>query len=130
MALMGFREFNQARWVGIRPGHRGTQVLLDINVAPGTVEIIDGTQTTITYLTDWSLGMGRNVSAKTDMFITTNANVHVCTLAYIGTMTNHPSAVAIQALQYPIELPAGYKVKVTVVGVGSDVKGYLHGWEE
>ena len=130
MALMTFREPNQVRWGGFRPGHRGTQVLVDINVTDGTAVLIDGTQATITYLTDWSLGIIRNVDCVGQLFITTNGDVHVAYLAFVSSFTSDPGGVTSQALMYPIEIPAGYKVKVYSSGAGATVRGYIHGWEE
>jgi len=130
MALMTFREPNQVRWFGIRPGHRGTQVLLDVNVTNNTQVLIDGTQITITYLTDWFLGMVRNKDVGNSMEITENDDTHICYLAVITSFTGSPSFAIAQALTYPIEIPAGYKLKVNSVGVNATTFGYIHGWEE
>jgi len=130
MALMGFREPNQVRWVGIRPGHRGTQILLDIDVGNNTQILIDGTQVTITYLTSWFMGLVRDGAYSGAMEITENDDTHVCWLGYIDTLALQIGRHITQDLTFPIEMPVGYKLKVVAAGAGSQVYGYVHGWEE
>lgn len=130
MAKMGFREPNQVRWQGIRPGHRGTQVILDIDVENDTQVLIDGTQTTITYLTAFSIGQTRNLGGHMWLFVTDNADNHKYTLVYSGAQVDLEWTWCGMSFPFPIEIPAGYKVKCLSTAAGIIVKGFLHGWEE
>lgn len=130
MAKMGFREPNKVRWFGIRPGHRGEQVLIGINITADTQVLIDGTQTTITYLTDWCISVGRNKDATGTLEITENDDDHVCYLSQVSGYTSDPGYTVCQGLMYPIEIPAGYKVKAHSSAAAAPARGYIHGWEE
>ena len=127
MAVMGFREPNMARWVGVRPGHDGQQL-----VVLGSATNV---QTTIVYTVpagNLLLLCGIVLSAHgaavnlSDLYVRNSADV----LQYYMWEHYWPSDYGFAwAHSYypPIEIPAGWDVVVANGIAASYVRSSING---
>jgi len=69
MALMKFREPNQVKWVGVRPGHNGTQIIRSQGADNATVELYLVPVGQTFYLCSASLGYRLVVDGYVKLFI-------------------------------------------------------------
>ena len=130
MAAMAFREPNQVRWVGTRPGHNGTQVIAG-GTATNTVTILwTVTAGKTLHITYFSLAMRSGaVTAECSISVRNGADVYQYSIVNIGTVASDHGELA-AALSVPIEVPAGYDVYVASDSANLKAYGTIHGWEE
>jgi len=130
MALMKFREPNQVKWQGFRPGHNGEQITLFQNVTNGTISIYTVAAGKTFYLTDWvftvsdSVGGGRGLLLVQNLVPATEYYIVWHVIQGIGGWMESC------ALTYPIEIPTGWKIRVSSDIVTTFVSGFIHGWVE
>lgn len=130
MALMKFREPNQVKWIGVRPGHNGTQTakyavavnqttILHTVTAGKTLCLVTGSL----YTQNSMLGLGQ-------LYIRNDADAFWFSLCGIfgATLGGYPGQ---SWHSYPpLEVPAGYDIIVTSSVAGFTVYGSISGWEE
>jgi len=130
MALMTFREPNEVRWVGTRPGHRGTQIRKS-ETANNTAVILhtvsDGFKF---YLCDVSIGFNDTILGVAVILVRNIADVTVFQLLTMRTEAG--KLMPAVAAQYwpPIEIPEKWDICVASYSVGLSTVGFCHGWEE
>ena len=130
MSAMLYREPNQVKWVGIRPGHNGTQVIASSAANNSTVILYTVTAGKVFYLSYANLVMyARNFSLTVALSVRNAADV----LQYsIATMASgdlgHLSLPVI--LNPPLEIPAGWDVVVSSNDALCNAYAFIHGWEE
>lgn len=132
MAKMKHREPNMVNWVGTRPGHNGNQVFT-YNHANGDAVVVIYTVPAgkTLFLTYMSLGSRESVAADGLAALLVYTGVpaiwnylipHKYDLA--GQMTS------VVALSFPIEIPAGYTVRVLSNHANIDATAVIAGWVE
>jgi len=130
MSAMSFREPDQARWIGVRPGHRGEQVAAH-NIAINNTQIIHTvTAGKVLYLTDWVFEANAGAagwSADFEIRNVLDVLVYKIVTWYSGGVESRMLA---NSLFYPIEVPTGYDIIVSSNAVGLGTFGFIHGWEE
>lgn len=130
MSVMNFREKNRMRWVGVRPGHNGTQVLERRYATNARVTVYTVGAGKVAFITHIALGSPSNVSGAVYCVIA-NTVPEDLWFPIIGyNITNMPSIHGEASYWPPIELPAGYIIAVFSGAAGLDVWCSVHGWEE
>jgi len=130
MALMEFREPNQAKWQGTRPGHNGDQVLetgannavavnLVYTVAPGAV----------LFLTHIGVGAVQGGANILTVHIYDNTPVSVESLMYCTINPTISNSYFSDRYWPPIEIPADYSIRVEAT-VALWYSWVIHGWAE
>ena len=130
MSDMMFREPNQVKWMGSRPGHNGTQVL------------VDGTFLLLVPTVFYTVPVGQTLHI-TNMLL--SRGQFVATFAYIAIYDDVPAlssiifpvlwAIApqgnpiINSYWPPIEVPAGYHLYISQT-VNCQLVYVVHGWVE
>ena len=130
MALMEFREPNQVKWQGLRPGHNGTQVIEGEPIAAlnwSTVYLVPAGVTF--YMTFASLSCCGLIAANMYLAIWDAGPALWRTIFGLG----HPVNTSVLGMSSnfwpPIELAPGYSVQV-FQNVNNAVVGSVHGWIE
>lgn len=130
MAIMKFREPNQVKWQGMRPGHNGTQII--------------GYKAIINNIADVYVATGVKVAEITYMGLSANsgANAGIATLqlwddgpAYLNTLMIIQLPVTsfehlAVGLPYPVELLEDWSVRVYSGAALLDARGCVLGWAE
>lgn len=130
MATMNFREPNQVKWIGTRPGHNGTQVTKFLSVTAERDDLHEVTAGKVFYLISWTFSC-RNVAAASrhgDFRIYTGAVVYY----YMGLYSSATELPFIVTGHHnpPLEVPAGYLFQVYSSGANLAAYASIHGWEE
>jgi len=130
MALMKFREPNQVRWQGVRPGHDGTQIQARNEADNATVLIYTVTALKTLYLCTAGLSTYTAVGGGSFLRIRTDGDVFWLDLLSFYQGVNLSSVNPVITFWPPLEVPAGYYIEVRSSSVGHKVQGYIFGWEE
>jgi len=130
MALMRFREPNQVKWVGTRPGHNGTQISKHDYASNNTIAIYTVPAGKVCYLC--SVGMYHAVNVTERGYLAIYDAVPVVDIIlqmqhYIVNVT-HPSCFS--SFWPPLEIPSGYAIKVVSDAAGGGIYAAIHGWVE
>lgn len=130
MSAMEFREPNEVLWRGVRPAHRGVQILANDAKSDGTTILHTVPVGKTFYLCDCSVTVdcgivqrvGRlDIRDAEDAVISTLVRcVTSLVQAYVFTPSYWP----------PIEIPAGYDVVITSNSASLVIYAFIHGWEE
>ncbi len=130
MALMKFREPNQAAWVGFRPGHRGTQVTKHAAATNTTLIIHTVTSGKVLYMTSFFLSVRSGVGEGI-LFVRDTSDVlqyHIVRVELFTKVSSGPGVGL--SLHHPIEIPAGFDVCVQSTPAFCIANGFINGWEE
>lgn len=130
MGLMQFREGNKVKWVGVRPAHRGEQVVKSVDNVTNTTTILY----TVTAGKVFCL-----CSARINGYATTTGVIKLLvrdaddTIQY--TIMRWQQVATSSKLEWgsfwpPLEIPADYDVCLLSSSNNCYVHGFIFGWEE
>lgn len=128
--MMNFREQNQVKWVGTRPGHNGVQVLERNTANNGTTVIYTVPAGKTLYLVNWTLAFfagGVTGDARMCIWDTTPAIWKF--LAFMTVAVNDADNMELST-PFPVEVPAQYTIRVSNFAAGHWTTGLIHGWVE
>ena len=117
------REPNQVKWVGVRPGHNGEQILVKIELA-GNAIVYTVPANKILFLFDWHIGIARGVAGAAELQIRDDAAAIHAYLSYVTSAAGYTGTNATQNLWVPHELIEAWDIYVVT---GNPVRGYIHG---
>ena len=123
MAVTVHREPNMVKWIGVRPGHNGEQILIDIDTAVSVI-VYTVPADKLLFLFDWSISTVANLNIHSRLQIRTAVPVVVANIAGASSYTGDSGTNNAQALWVPIEIEAGYDIYLVATGV---TRGYIHG---
>jgi hypothetical protein len=130
MALMNYREPNQVKWMGTRPGHNGTQVDKANTATNGIAIVYTVTAGKTLYLCTVSKWVELVAVGISSVFLRNVADVFQYNLIYeltvAGVLIPHRSVT----FWPPLEVPAGYDICVRSSVAGLTVGSFVFGWEE
>ena len=130
MALTTFREPNQVRWFGVRPAHRGTQVIKDGIVTSAATATIHTVAGTMFYLCGYSaLCWGQTYSLPTFLEIYDGVPAIWKTLLR-GAQSANSAQWLSKNYWPPLEIPTGYTIKVRCTLDDHGIHVCIDGWEE
>ena len=117
------RENNMIKWVGVRPGHNGTQVIIDINTLINA-DLYTVPADSLLMIFGWSWGVSHNLAAESTIEIKTAGAAHYCWLGLSTSQVGEPGISNNNALFVPIELPEGYVISIITA---RQCYGHIHG---
>ena len=117
------REPNQVKWIGVRPGHNGEQVLVPIDLGASAI-VYTVPADKLLLLFDWHLGIVRNVDVTARLEARTDGAVVLAYLVQVSSNSADPGFSDSNNTFVPIELSAAYDLYVTTT---TQVRGYIHG---
>lgn len=130
MAAMKFRESNQVKWIGTRPGHNGVQVVGEGTATDETTLMYTVPAGKILFLYEALLATGSLVAAGAGLMVRDDGDVfvrHLCKLqsaAVASFLADHFRCWP------PYEIAAGYDVVVASGAAGLAVNGTFLAWVE
>jgi len=130
MALMTFREPNQVRWVGVRPAHRGTQIIKsqqDIGTAGVILHTVS--DDVCFYLTQWSFSWYTAALGNARFLVRNAADVIQYYISYGAVHANYNGRVT-GNFWPPLEISEKWDLWIECTGAGNFVSVEIHGWEE
>ena len=130
MALMGFREPNQVKWVGVRPGHRGTQIT-GHNVSAGViVDVLQVTAGKKGYITEITIGLNMGAAGASLVYWTDSANAIQETLFEVS-LAGATFVLGIPIKYWPpLEIGDNHKIRALSAAAGVALYVTAKGWEE
>lgn len=130
MAFMEFREPNQVKWVGVRPGHNGEQVL-EYAIAQNSTPILYTVPAgKVFYLCGYSLNTWDTVGVATlRLVIYDDTPAAWKYLQYLISSANSGQSIT-KSYWPPLEIPSGYSVRLESAVATATVRGSIHGWVE
>lgn len=129
MSMMSHREPNRVKWVGVRPGHDGIQVMKSASKGNGTLILHTVTAGMIFYLTFFTFNLyATSTGHSAKLLVRDDEDVDQYNI----------STAAVSAIRYvlqacninpPIEIPAGYDICLVSNNAALTVYASIHGWE-
>ena len=117
------REPNQVKWVGVRPGHNGEQVLIDIDFNANQL-LYTVAADKLLFIFSWQVTLAANAAGIATLELRTAVPAVYYHLAYLrGALADIGPSVS-NSLWVPIEVPATYNNYLTT---DQRVKGGVHG---
>ena len=130
MSAMAFREPNQVKWVGTRPGHNGEQVAKLGSAEGGTTIIHTVTLGKTFFLSALSYTSFSDATPITmGVLVRNGADVHQYSLIHELVALAHTNAFGM-SYPVPVEIPAGYDICAHSSGATGRASACIHGWEE
>jgi len=130
MAAMAFREPNQVKWMGIRPGRNGTQIANSSSANNSTTVMWTVSAGKTGFLTYFSFSWRFTATGQTVWLVVRNAaDVEQYSLILVASGAGDQGANSC-AFAFPIEIPAGYDIAVVSDTAGAAAKATIIGWEE
>ena len=130
MSDMHFREPNQVKWQGSRPGHNGTQILVGLEIAAlnwSIVYTVPAGQKL--FLTQAFLGVGGNATSAVYLGVYDDTPVLIHRLAGGWRQINQTWPGFHLNYWPPLELLAGYSIRYSQ-SVNTSIIVAIHGWTE
>ena len=127
---MHFREPNQVKWVGSRPGHNGTQVLVQGAAENNTHTFYTVPVGQTFYWTFAAISYVGLAAGAVSLTIYDNLAAFVCYVAgdILVAAVNTPGRAF--NMCPPLEIPAGYTIRLTSGAIGLRIRCIIHGWVE
>ena len=117
------REPNQVKWIGVRPGHNGEQILINIDTAV-TAVIYTVPADKLLFIFNYSYSCASNAAAWAFVQLRNALDVVYYTLGQSASSAGACAPVVSANLWVPIEVPAGYDLYLTTAGTS---RGGIHG---
>ena len=118
-----YREPNQVKWIGVRPGHNGEQVIVDINSAVNA-DLYTVPVDSLLMIFGWSWSVNQNAGADVRIEVKTDGAAHYMWLSMVTAQAGAPSSESTQDKFVPIELPEGYVISIVTT---RQAYGHIHG---
>ena len=130
MALMKFREPNQVKWMGLRPGHNGTQVrgYISVDNADAIVYTVPADKTF--YLCSLTLGYLALAAGVAEISLRNAADAFLCN--FLRDVIVATSSGRSQSLTFwpPMEITSLYDIFIKSNAAGLQINGFVFGWYE
>jgi hypothetical protein len=130
MSAMVYREPNRTRWVGVRPAHNGEEISKSNNANNATVIIYTVSALKTLFLTGWIHQAYSSGAGTGFLFVTNAADVVQYTISTQSFLVAGNVVQIAGDMFYPIEIAAGYKVKIMTNALAVFTQAFIHGWEE
>lgn len=130
MADVEYREPNQVKWLGYRPGHRGDQVIEYNNVSNGNQTVYTVPSGKTFFLTGWTFTANASATGVNAFFNLRNAGGglvlrwHYIHFDAVGQVEDS------RGLMFPIEIPEDYYIEIATSAATVDAHCTVWGWVE
>lgn len=130
MSLMSFREYNRAKWIGVRPGHNGIQIVANgAGVVDETTVIHTVSASKVLYITSWWLSCFASAAGTANFFINDTDPAlfyRICRFEDDGAF-----CLALSGNFWPpLEVSSSYTVSIHSNSADLEAAGGFVGWEE
>ena len=120
------REPNQVKWIGVRPGHNGEQILEHNQASNNTVIIYTVPADKLLLIFDYFISLYGAVNVQGTLALYTDVPA-LWKYLYDGAVrANNDISIAHNYGIIPVELPAGYSIRITSTAVAAVTAG-IHG---
>ena len=106
------REPNQVKWIGVRPGHNGEQIIKNALANNATVEIYEVPADKLLFIFGYFVSITAVVNVAGYLEIYTAVPALESTLYVAGARAGYSISVVHSFGNVPIEVAAGYFIKV------------------
>ena len=130
MALMKFREQNQVKWQGSRPGHNGTQVFMDGSANNTVVILYTVPVGKVFYFTAYTFEATPNLVGNAVLSVYDDVPAIWKRIQYIENFVGGNLVLDSLSFVYPVEIPSSYSVRLSSNPVGFWARATIHGWIE
>ena len=120
------REPNRVKWIGVRPGHNGEQVLEHGEAIGATVVLYTVPATKILLLFGFTCGMSCSANGVGTLGIYTDVPVLHRYLFFSSVQANNAVA-GCRDYSIPIEIPAGYSIRAISAAATLGVRAVIDG---
>lgn len=130
MSLMKFREPNQVKWVGVRPGHNGTQIKAEAIAVNNTQVLYTVTAGKMLYLCTLNWQVDSNVGGGNTLIYHYNSG---SVLQHVFVSIGQFSApVLANTISFwpPYEMASGDYIQIWSPNAGTSLYCGIFGWEE
>jgi len=127
---MKFREPNEVRWVGVRPAHKGTQIIKQDSVANGNVVIYTVPSGKTLYLCEATILTDSQVTGNIGLLLRNASDIAVRYICYVAAQANATIKADHNHFWPPMEIQAGFNFLLLSSAAGLTVYGSIFGWEE
>ena len=122
------REPNQVKWIGVRPGHNGIEILESCEAAGATVNIYQVPADKLLLLFGWSFNLSATAPGVGDLSIWTAVPARHKYLSR-GSAPTNAACYDSRDLVVPIEVAAGFWIRATsgaaTIGARAVINGIL-----
>jgi len=130
MALMKFREPNQVKWQGVRPGHNGTQVIAENYAINARLPIYTVLAGETFYLCSLGMACATFAAGTGTAGVETGGGVVLAHLLYDNYVAGSNLFTKNVSFWPPLEVPALYDVFVYSSALVLQMYGWAFGWVE
>ena len=130
MALMKFREPNQVKWQGSRPGHNGTQILAERYAVNAKLPIYTVLAGQTFYLCTTGMACSVFAAGLGIVGVETGGGVTVVNLLYDNYVAGSNLFTKNVTFWPPLEVPALHDVFVFSSALVLEMYGWVFGWVE
>jgi len=130
MALMKFREPNQVRWIGSRPGHNGTQILEDARANNSAIRIYTTPADVTFFLCSLVLNLESVVAGVAYCRVYDDGGAAQYYIFERTVLAADPTMTIPFSFWPPMELPTDWSVRVGSNIAGLILRGDIFGWIE
>jgi len=130
MSAMKFREPNQVKWVGVRPAHKGTQILKQGRATTDDVTLYTTPTGKTFYLVHYNITI--QITASSLISAVAIRDSSGVAQYYIAYLNDAPNGVYIYEGNFdpPLEIPAGWYVHLDRNSSYGPIMCSIFGWEE
>lgn len=130
MAMTKYRELNMVKWVGVRPGHNGEQIVKSIRKTNGAEIIHTVSDDKILLLFAWTCSVHTDFAVKEGyLFVRNAADVTQYIIDRHGFRPTQQHDSNGLAHYIPIEIPEKYDICIYAEDANVFVDGWIHGIE-
>ena len=130
MALMKFREENHVKWMGVRPGHDGAQVLERASANNGVTILYTVPAGSTFYLCHAWLDVDAVAAGSVNLSIYNDVPA-IWRLLYVSSVPITTNRLIGEGSFFPpIELPAAYSIRVESTVLNCIARSFIYGWVE
>lgn len=127
---MAFREGNQVKWVGTRPGHNGVQILESGMIANGEAILYTVLAGQRFFWTWFSFSIHGNADGNGYLYIYDDGPAIWRTVVRAFNKLDVSANYSFSSMNPPIELLPEYSVRLVSDSLGTAVSCCIHGWAE
>jgi len=130
MAMMKFREKNDVRWVGTRPGHNGLQLIGNGAAIDDTVDVMQVDAGYVGYITEITISVDNRADGSVWVYWTDEANAIQKILFYTRTLATSPIIYCPIKYWPPLEIGDNHKIRCKSDQALLTIYAVAKGWEE
>ena len=126
MAVTVHREPNRVKWIGVRPGHEGEQILKSATVVNGNATLYTVPADKLLLLFNWGFSAGASAALSDYFLIRDELDATYLELFY-STISANTTVSTGGSMYLPMEIIAGYDFYLVSAAATTRVSAFIHG---